>query len=258
MRVKPDLRSGAALVLAAGCTIPFLYLLLLSVAGGGTFPEVIPAALRFDIWRELLAGTGDFLSSILSSLFISATVGLGATLGGFLAGKYVAYHRHRRSLLFLSYLPFVMSPVVLGACIHLLYIKLGLAGTVAGVISAQMISAYGFGVIFFSNFWNRERGQLEEVARSLGGSTAYIYRAVLLPAARDFLLICFLQTFLFSWFQYGVTLLIGAGKVRTLPMQVFIYIGEANVRYAAASSLVLILPPVLMLWANRRFMYRYM
>ncbi len=256
--MRPDIRSGAALVLAAGCAIPLVYLLLLSVAGGWAFPAIVPADLRFGVWRDLLAGAGDFGTSILSSVFISATVGLGATLGGCIAGKYVAYHRHRRQLLFLSYLPFVMSPVVLGACVHLFYIKLGLAGTTAGVISAQMISAYGFGVIFFSNFWNRERRALEEIARLLGGTTAYVYRAVLLPAARDFLLICFLQTFLFSWFQYGITLLIGAGKVRTLPMQVFIYIGEANVQYAAASSLVLVLPPVLMLWANRRFLYRYM
>lgn len=250
-------RSTIGLLLGIGCALPILYLLLLSVAERWVFPDLLPGGLSPDRWGDLWSGADSPGSSMATSLLVSIVVAALATLGGFLASKYLTYHRHRKGLLFLAYMPFVMSPVILGTCIHFLYIKIGLSGGVVGVILAQSIFAFGFGVIFFTSFWNEERRALEEIARLLGGSTTQIYRRVLLPVAREMLMICLLQTFLFSWFQYGLTLLIGAGKVRTLPVLVFMYIGEANIYYAAASSVLLILPPVLMLWANKRILYRY-
>ncbi len=252
-------RMGGALtlLLAIACIMPIVYLLLLSLAERWPYPALLPARLTGAPWGRIFSGESTMGSSLLISTLLSGSVGLLATAIGFMASRYVAYHRRRRALLFLAYLPFAMSPVILGACIHFLAIKTGLAGNTLGVIGAQMIFALGFAMIFFASFWNDERRALAEIATALGGSTLQVYRHVLLPAAREMLLICFLQTFLFSWFQYGITLLVGAGKVRTLPMLVFIYIGEANVAYAAVSGILLILPPVLMLWANRRFLYRY-
>ncbi len=72
------------------------------------------------------------------------------------------------------------------------------------------------------------------------------------------LLICFFQTFLISWFQYGLTLLIGAGKVQTLPIKVYDYVNEANIFYAAMASCLLILPPAALLWVNKRFVFNEM
>jgi len=246
-----------AILLSIACIMPIAYLLLLSLAGRWPYPALLPARLTGVPWGKIFSGESAMGSSLLISTLLSGTVALLATSIGFLASRYVAYHRRRRALMFLAYLPFAMSPVILGACIHFLAIKAGLAGTAAGVICAQLIFALGFGMIFFASFWNDERRSLAEIATALGGSGLQVYRRVLLPAAREMLLICFLQTFLFSWFQYGITLLVGAGKVRTLPMLVFIYIGEANIAYAATSGMLLILPPVLMLWANKRFLYRY-
>lgn len=251
------LRSTVGLLLGVGCGLPILYLLLLSLAKQWIVPDLLPDHFSPERWVDLWSGTDSPGVSMALSLLVSAIVAVLATLGGFLASKYLAYHRHRSALLFLAYMPFVMSPVILGTCIHFLYIKIGLSGGIVGVVLAQSIFALGFGVIFFTSFWNEERRAFEEIARLLGGSTLQVYRRVLLPVGREMLMICLLQTFLFSWFQYGLTLLIGAGKVRTLPVLVFMYIGEANIYYAAASSVLLILPPVLMLWANKRILYRY-
>jgi putative spermidine/putrescine transport system permease protein len=137
-----------------------------------------------------------------------------------------------------------------------LYIKAELTGSVPGVIIAQLMFAYGFSIVFFSAFWNAEIRALEDLVYTLGGTPVQAYRKVLIPVSMNALLICFFQTFLISWFQYGLTLLIGSGKVQTLPVKVYEYIGEANVYYAALASCLLIVPPALLLWFNKRFIFK--
>ncbi|MCC7438744.1 MAG: ABC transporter permease subunit [Armatimonadetes bacterium] len=248
-----------ALVAAVGMLFaaPMLYLLLLSFAEGWTFPHLFPPRVSAGLWETMWGREQGLVGGLLLSILLSVVVAVGSTSVGFLAARYVSYHRWRRGLLFLSYIPFVMSPVVLGACIHVVFIRLGLVGTVAGVVIAQLMFALGFAVIFFVSFWNAERKSLEEAARMLGATTPQTYSRVLLPISRQPLLLCFLQTFLFSWFQYGLTLIIGGGKITTLPVLVYLYTGEANIYYAAGASILLMLPPLVMLWGNRAMAVRF-
>lgn len=236
---------------------PVFYLLLLSFAVQWTFPYLFPPQLSLRLWQTIWEQEQGLVNSLFVSVSLSVVVAVGSTLVGFVAARYISYHRWRRGLLFLSYIPFVMSPVVLGACIHVIFIRLGLVGSSAGVVIAQMMFALGFAVIFFVSFWNAERKSLEETARMLGATTIQAYCRVLLPISRQPLFLCFLQTFLFSWFQYGLTLLIGGGKVKTLPIVVYLYTGEANIYYAAAASVLLIIPPLIMLWGNRKIAVRF-
>jgi len=46
------------------------------------------------------------------------------------------------------------------------------------------------------------------------------------------------------------------GQVKTLTLKVYDYVGEANVFYAALASCLLIFPPALLLWANKRFLFK--
>ncbi len=250
------LRPAVAALLAAVCLFPFLYLLILSLAEEWTFPDVWPDDFSFDLWIRTLGGSSAIGQSFLLSCFISVVVALLSTGAGYATGKYIAYHRRRKALLFLAYVPFIMSPVILGTCLMYLYLKADLTGSVLGVILAQTMFAYGFSIVFFSAFWNQEVKALEDLVYTLGGTTWQAYTKVLLPVSMGMLLICFFQTFLISWFQYGLTILIGSGKVQTLPIKVYEYINEANMYYAALASCLLVLPPALLLWANKRFVFK--
>ncbi|WP_022836918.1 ABC transporter permease [Salisaeta longa] len=250
------LRPVVALLVAALCLLPFAYLLLLSVVESWAFPRLVPGNLQLRLWMRVLTGASGLAGSFVQSVLISSTVAFIATLAGFLTGKFVAYHPRRRGLLFLAYVPFVMSPVILGTCLMYLYLQLHLVGTTVGVIAAQSMFAYGFSIVLFSAFWNDRLQAYEALVHTLGGSSLQALWRVLLPMARPMLLICFFQTFLISWFQYGLTLLIGAGKVQTLPLRVFAYVNEANMYYAALASCLLVLPPALLLWLNKRLLFR--
>lgn len=248
-------RSLLAGALVVACAFPFAYLALLSVAGSWPFPDLLPSSLRSDRWSHLLTGQGGLVRSLALSVLISAVVAAVSTPCGFVTARHVAYHRWRR-LLLLAYVPFTLSPVILGTCLLYLWIRAGLAGSVAGVILAQTIFAYGFAIVFFVDLWTPEKKALEDLVATLGGGTLDLYRRVLLPLSRDLLRLCFVQTFLLSWFQYGLTLLVGSGKVKTLPIKVYDFLGEANPSYAALASCLLIVPPALLLWLNKRFLFK--
>ena len=236
------------------CIVPAVVLLMLSFSASWRFPLVLPASFTARHWKDFFAGnSSDLPASCLVSLFIAAFVGGLATILGFGCSRWIASHRRKNLLLFIAYFPFVLSPVIFAVCLKYFFLRAGLAGNLAGVIFAQLIIVFPYSTIFLVSFWNKTIGDYVAVASTLGSGPAYINRHVLLPAAKSFLLTCFFQCFMISWFEYGLTSVIGYGKVQTLTIKVFQFIGEANTYYAALSSCLLILPPVLLLWFNKKF-----
>lgn len=248
-------RPVLAVVVLVMCVTPPLFLLALSNADAWRFPTFIPGQWQPQRWLDVLGGSSRLSGSFGLSVLISITVAGCCTPMGYLIAKAIAFHPRKRLWLFLAYLPFAMSPVILATCLMFLYLKLGLNGTVSGVILAQAMFALGFSIVFFGPFWNRERQALEQLVLTLGGTPWQALRHALLPVSRGMLLICFFQTFLISWFQYGLTLLIGAGKIQTLPIKVYEYVNEANPYYAALASCLLVIPPIVLLWLNKRFVF---
>ena len=245
-----------AVLVSAACVFPFAVLALLSVSGPSEFPALWPEGLRFDRWTGVLFGDRTLIGSLAVSMLVSTTVGLVAAAAGFVTARAVCDHPQRRSLLLLAYLPFAASPVVLGFCLLYLYIRLGLVATVAGVVWSHTIFAYAFALLFWVPFWSVEKRAYEDLVRTLGGTRLDAYRRVLLPLSKGPFLICFFQAFLISWFQYGLTLLVGSGKVDTLPLRVYAYVSEANLGYAAVASGLLLIPPLLLSWLNLRVIGR--
>ena len=94
------------------------------------------------------------------------------------------------------------------------------------------------------------------VARTLGATPRQTWLHVLIPSALPLLRVCCFQTFLVSWVQYGLTLMIGSGKVRTLPLRVYDYAFEADPGYAAVAGLLLIVPPLTLAWMERRVLLK--
>ena len=252
-RLVLRMTGGGVVVL---CLLPFAVLAILSFAGAWPFPDVLPSRWTAARWVELVTGRGELAASLGVSALVSTIVASLATACGYVTSKHIAWHPRRRILLLFAYVPFALSPVILGVCLLYVALRIGLAGGVTGVILAQTIFAFGFAVVLFQGHWNPEMKGLEDLVRTLGGGTWQLHRRVLLPLSRGMLVLCFFQTFLLSWFQYGLTLLIGGGKVKTLPIAVYAYLGEANVFYAALASCLLIVPPVLLLWLNKRFVFR--
>jgi putative spermidine/putrescine transport system permease protein len=234
---------------------PFAFLLMLSLSRKWTYPLLFPDLWTIDHWSALPAGQSDLGASLLLSIGISLGIATIATLLSFGVSKGLAYGRRRHRWLALAYFPYVFAPVVLAACLQHYFILLNLSGNIAGVLLAQLLITFPFGVIFFYGFWNERMQAMEQLSLTLGGTPWQTFVRVLLPVAKGALLVCFFQTFLISWYEYGLTTLIGVGKVQTLTVKVFQYITEADTFYAALAGFLLVLPPALLLWINKRFVF---
>ncbi len=241
--------GGAAAALLA---LPLLVLAGLSAARGWAFPDILPRAWELDALRGLFSGGSSLGSSLVISASLSGAVALASSLTGALAGRFIVARRRPERLRTLALVPFTASPVILGVCLLWVFLKLGLTESPAGVGLAQFALASSFAVVFFADFWRGPLRDLEGAARSLGAGPGALYARILWPLSRRAFALCFLQTFLLSWFQYGLTWLIGGGKVATLTVRVFEYLGEANLRYAATAALVLLIPAAAAVWLSHR------
>lgn len=242
-------------ILAICCTVPPCILLAISFFESWPFPQILPDKFTGEAWSFIFKPENRVTESLFKSVIIALSVASISAILGFFTSMVIAYHKNKKSLLVLTYLPFVLSPVIFAVCLKFYFIKLGLIGTLQGVILAQLIIAYPYATIVFTSFWNNRIVEFQKLALTLGATPKYIFKNLLIPMAVPVILVVFFQCFLISWFEYGLTLIIGFGKVDTLTLKVFQYLGEANIFYAALSSSLLILPPIILLWINKKFIY---
>lgn len=235
--------------------VPFGLLLLLSLMQGWRFPALMPEAWSGQSWRYLFTGNNDLAAALGRSLLLSLSVATLATVGGFFTGRVIAFSPRKRTWLLLAYFPFVLAPVVYAAVVYFYFVVLGLAGSLPGVMLAQLMIAYPYAVILFTGYWTPRLRDMEQLVYTLGGNRRVAFGRVLLPMSRGILLVGFFQTFLISWFEYGLTRLIGVGKVQTLTIEVYQYVQEANPYLAALSGVLLFVPPLLLLWVNKRYVF---
>ena len=235
--------------------IPFVFLFLLSITDGWNFPHLLPSGYSTERWSGLVQNTGGLLHSLQLSCLIGLIVAIFSTITGFTISRSISLHNKRKYLLFACYFPLALSPVIYSLLLNHFFILFNLSGTFTGVVIAQLIITIPFSILLLSSFWNDNMRSLEQVSTTLGSNLRQIFFRVLLPVALPQLLVCFFQTLLISWFEYGLTTIIGVGKVQTLTLKVYQYIGEANIFYAALSSCIIVFPPAIFLWMNKRFVF---
>lgn len=230
-------------LLMAGFAMPVLYLGLLSVSGSWVFPALWPGSFSMTAWATVLGGANGFSSSLFLSIMLSASVALACTLSGFFLGRTVAYHANGIRLQAIAWLPYAFSPVIYAYCLQFYFLKADLSGSLIGVWIAQYLLLLPFNVLFFSSHWDERLHAFEQLAQTLGSGNADTWIKVLIPLSKRALINSFVQSFLLSWFDYGLTTVIGLGAVPTLTLKVWQYIGEANPYMAATGSAVLVFIP---------------
>lgn len=233
---------------------PLLFLLIVSLGKKWIFPSILPASLSTSNWQIIQETETNFGTLFLNSILLSVSVSLMVTCISFIVSKSIAYSKNKTIYLILAYIPYLLSPVIMAVLFHYFFIIFNLTGTLLGVIIAQFLVAFPFGIIIFTSFWNEKIKAIEELSYTLGSSSRQTFIKILLPLAKNTLLLCFFQIVLISWFEYGLTNIIGVGKIKTLTLSVFKFINEANIFYAAFASILLIIPPMILVYINKKML----
>mgnify|MGYP006277682813 CR=1 FL=1 len=228
-------------LLVTSLLAPYALLLVMTIGSGWTYPGLVPDRIDFAPWQRLASDREGLIRSIALSLSISGLVGATATAVGLFAGRALRRTTSRFARLIL-YLPFAASPVVVGVTLYDLMVRVQLAGTALGVIALQGIFASAMATIYFSSSWSSRTDRLEQMVRTLGGGRWSVWRHAIWPRSKGLVQVCFVQTALYSWIDYGFAATIGGGQVQTVTLRLFAYLREANVNQAALASLVLFVP----------------
>lgn len=120
------------------------------------------------------------------------------------------------------------------------------------MILAHLIPTLPYMVLIMAAVFSRFDTAHEDQARSLGARPWQVWWHVTLPAIRPGLMTACLFAFLVSWSQYLLTLVIGGGRVQTLPLTLFSFASAGRNDVTGAIALIYILPGLLVLALTAR------
>ena len=149
-------------------------------------------------------------------------------------------------------LPVIVPPLCVAMGLHLWFIKIGLASTFSGVVLVHLTFCLPYSVFVLWGVFSNYNPDYEEQARSLGASSWNVIFRVMLPLTFPGIMVAGLFSFLLSWSQYLSTLIIGGGRVTTLPILLFALMGSGDRSVAAAVSIVFVVPAFLALLFSAR------
>jgi len=239
----PHQRSGWQIPTVLCMLAPQLFLLLLSLGTGWSYPGLLPDRLDGGPWRLLSAFSGLWRAAMTGAA-LSLAAAILSTLFGLLISRTLrrSTGRTRRFSEALLLLPFVVSPIVAGVCLFDLVARIGLAGSFTGVLCGHVFFGTAAATVILSGAWSDQAARQELLVRSLGGGTLAVCRHAIWPHAQGPLLVCLVQTALLSWMDYGIVLQLGGGQVQTLTLRLSSLIRESSINQAALAALLLLLP----------------
>lgn len=243
-RLLPAVYAALAL---AWLLLPLLPLLGWGVADRWSAPALVPQEVGVRGWEAALdAGV---VGAGLRSLALGIVVAALATPLGAMAGRVLGWGetRHRLALAVVLLLPVLLPPFAVSMGLDVLLLRARVPGVVA-TVAVLATFALPYCAFTVAAGYARLDRDVEEQARSLGASPRQARWRATLPAVRRPLLVAAVLAFLVGWSDYVVTLLLGGGRLLTLPVLLgSAASGAGNEPAVAALGVATAAPPVLIL-----------
>jgi putative spermidine/putrescine transport system permease protein len=244
--------TGALLIV--WLVLPLVPLAIWSFARGWRFPDLLPQDWTLKAWGYALSDT----SGVVDSLGLTVGISLGATLLSILvgvpAGRALGMYQFRGKqvveLMILA--PTIVPGIAVALGIHSVFISLGLTNTVTGVMLVHLVPTLPYMVLVMAGIFANYDPAFEQQARSLGAGPMQTFWYVTLPAILPGIIVGGMFAFLVSWSQYILTLLIGGGRVVTLPLLLFNFATSGRNDITGAIGMIYILPGILILLFTAR------
>lgn len=248
-------RRGMGVLLGLWFAVPVLPVLLWAFADRWPFPAVLPARWGLSGWVAAWdQGAG---VAALHSLALGAVVAAIATPAGAAAGWALAVHRVplSRWVTAALFVPVAVPPFAVVMGLSTVSLRAGIPGAVA-VVAVLVVAALPYTTYVLRAAFASYDRSFEDAARTLGAPPVAVLGVrlrLVVPAlvASGFL------AFLVGWSDYVVTLLLGGGRLVTLPLLLGASAsGSGNDPTVAALALLTALPPLILLVAATRLSRR--
>lgn len=247
----------AGALLAALFLAPLLPLIPWSLSRGWFWPALLPV-VDGRAWAALLDPSTGMLGAAATSAGVAAAVALVATAIAVPAGLALGRRRFRgKGLLELCLLaPAALPAIAVAMGLHAIFLRLGLAGSATGVALAHLAPTLPYAILTVTAAAAADDGRRERVARTLGAGPGRTFLLVTLPALMPGIATGLAFAFIVSWSQYGLTLLIGGGRVVTLPLILTQFLAAGRNDIGAVAAIVTVVPGVAVLALAAPFVTR--
>ena len=216
--------------------IPLVLVLIWAFTDAWPWPGLWPADFSLRGWREIFTGTDAVTGTLFWSIAIAVAVSIITTVIATMAARALCHHDFagRELFRFATVLPFLIPSTVFAMGIQVFFLRTGLADTVPGVILAHSIVALPYAVTIMCDVTAAVGMRMEEAAICSGACRLRAFFEVGLPLLLPGVLSALSMSYIISFSQYFLTLIIGGGTVTTLAVVMFPFLTAGDRTVAAA------------------------
>lgn len=207
--------AGLALVVLALGLLGLLSLVVWSVAEAWRFPDALPETLTLSTWMNALGRVAPLLATTLLIAALSTGIALALCLGC-LEQESRAARAPGEGALMLIYLPLLVPHVAFLFGVQVLFVRLGVDGSIAAVVLAHLVFVVPYVFLSLSDPWRALDPRYARGAASLGASPSRIFFAVKLPMLLRPILVAGAVGVAVGVGLYLPTVFAGAGRVATI------------------------------------------
>jgi putative spermidine/putrescine transport system permease protein len=237
--------------------LPFLMLILWSFSSRWFYPQLLPAQWGLRAWQYVFGTAGSqIITGLIQSMLVALATAAISLLVGIPAGRALGLYnfRGKDAISIILMLPVIVPPLCVAMGLQLWFLKLGLTESFAGVVLVHLTFCLPYAVFVMWGVFSNYNLEYEDQARTLGATSWRLFSRVVLPLTLPGIMVAGLFSFLLSWSQYLSTLIIGGGRVITLPILLFALMGSGDRPVAAAVSIVFVAPAFLALLFSARYL----
>ena len=208
----------------------------------GWFGTWLPKAFTTR-WYDYITTDHDMGLLLFNTLFVAIVTTLIALLVGFPAAYVLArkQFRFKAALTGLYLLPMLIPPLAYGIPLATLLIRIGLGGTLVGVIIINLVPIIPFVILILAPFIEQVDTSLESASRMLGATRLQTFRRVVLPLVLPGLLSAGMLAVVRTIAMFELTFLVADAHSQTLVVALYADAFAAGIRPNQAISAMAVL-----------------
>jgi putative spermidine/putrescine transport system permease protein len=229
-------------------TLPLLMVLLEAFGADWFGARMLPASwtFRWFVWAAQTVDLGAVLFNTVEIALLATIFALALAIPA--AWAIARYGLPMKGLLIGAILfPRMIPEITFALGVARIFYALHLSNTAVGIALAHVILAAPFAVVVLVSTFEGLDARLLEAGAVLGCGPLTLFRRVTLPLALPGIVAAALFSFLASYNDFVLTLMVYGSDTVTLPVQTYLSIGNGYLSVAGAISTILLIPSLLFL-----------
>ena len=237
------------IVAALYLLLPVVFIALLSF-GSSQWLQFPPPGWTLRWYHDVFADPR-WLSAFWMSLRVATAVTVLSLILGLLAsfalvrGRF--WGRDVINALFIS--PMIVPVVVLAVAIYIVFLRIGISGTLVAFVAGHLVLALPFSIICISISLRSFDVATEKAAIICGAAPLTAIRRVTLPSIKRGILAGGIFSFLISWDEVVMSIFLASPQTKTLPVMIWMTLRQDLTPAVAAISTLLICITVIVMAA---------